>query len=81
VVHEDRGGEVAVKTFAVFPTWVLLLLAKRWLPTNHPWRYRTFTLQDWARHGTPLLAGFGVFFWFQLIQLPLIFCMVLKEHL
>jgi hypothetical protein len=37
-----------------FPSWAYFMLARPWLPKNHPWRKRRFSLRDWHACETPL---------------------------
>lgn len=45
------------------PVWAITELVKLFLPRNHPWYGRRFTLQSWVDGGTSDALWFAIFFW------------------
>jgi len=52
-----------MKQILVIPTWILARIAILFLPKNHAWKNRRFTLIDWAEHSTEVNNSFSLFFW------------------
>lgn len=45
------------------PTWLLTRLVVPFLPSEHPWKGRRFTLADWRRGQTALCRMFDKVLW------------------
>ncbi len=52
-----------MKDFVAIPTWTITRLVLPFVPGNHPWYGKRFTLRDWASHQTPLCRMFDVMLW------------------
>lgn len=52
-----------MKKLLVFPTWLLVRFFIPFLPEEHIWKGRKFSLSDWSYHSTKLNIQFGTFFW------------------
>ena len=46
-----------------FPTWILVRSTSQFLPENHPWKGRAFTLREWADGQTEKCRMFDACFW------------------
>jgi hypothetical protein len=46
----------------VLPTYIIILLAKPFLPERHPFK-KNITLDDWEKHSTKLNDAYSVGFW------------------
>ena len=45
------------------PTWLITNLLAPFLPKNHPWKHKWFTLSYWHVGQTPLCQWFDIIFW------------------
>ena len=52
-----------------FPTWIIARIMNNFLPKEHPWYKKKFTLKDWHEHETDYTRMFDVMFWFQFFTL------------
>jgi hypothetical protein len=60
------------------PTWLLTRALTPFLPLDHPWRYRHFTLANWAAGATPLCRDLSLCIWVSLITLLLMILIILS---
>lgn len=52
-----------MKKLLVLPTWIIVAIVRPKFPKSHPWKYRRFTLSDWAECSTPLNDAFSWYLW------------------
>ncbi len=65
-----------MKQIIVLPTWVLVRIMIPFLPKNHAWKNRRFSLKNWAEHSRDLNDAFSILFWVNGIYLFLIAFMI-----
>lgn len=56
-------SRIMAKKLLVFPTWTLFHFLRRFLPQDHKWKNKQFTLDEWAKGSTDLNDAFSLFFW------------------
>lgn len=64
----QRTPTVFWKILAFWP-WFCNDCFKPFLPKEHPWKNKQFSIEDWARNGTDLSMFFGFIQWFNFISL------------
>lgn len=52
-----------MKTLVALPTWALTRMVRPFLPAQHPFKDRRFSLANWHAGQTPLCRGFDHVFW------------------
>lgn len=68
-----------MKQLLTLPTWIIAKLTIPFLPKNHAWKNKKFTLKDWADHSTNLNNQFSLTFWsFGIIFSTLLFFLLFK---
>jgi len=48
---------------ASLPTWIMTNAMTPFMPSTHPWKWRWFTLSEWAVSRTPLTILFDTLAW------------------
>jgi len=64
-----QAGLFETKIFAmnkiiVFPTWIIVLCIKPFLPKSHPFSKKWISLESWEKYSTKLNKEFSMVFWF-----------------
>jgi hypothetical protein len=52
-----------VNLLSSLPTWLLTSAILPFLPAEHPWKGRRFTLRDWHDHQTMMCRWFDFYLW------------------
>ena len=60
------------KHWFALPTWALTHLLNPFLPMNHAWKGRLFTLTEWAEGETELCKDFDAMGWMSLCNVAFI---------
>ncbi len=55
-----------MKSFVLYPTYVLVQITKPFLPEEHPWKKNLPDYEQWVRNSTDLNVQCGVVFTFQI---------------
>jgi len=45
------------------PTWILVRILLKFVPTEHMWYGQKFTMLDWHEHETDITRAFDVILW------------------
>lgn len=72
----DWYKEIRRDIFA-FPVWVIMRIMRRFLPKDHPWKYKRFSFGDWSKGATPLCLHFGMMLGFSTINLVAVFIVII----
>lgn len=56
-----------MKKILVFPTWIIVRIVIPFLPKNHPWKNKKFSLENWAKHSTQANDMCSLFFWIAVV--------------
>lgn len=52
-----------MKKLAGLPTWVLMNAAMTFAPSDHPWKRKWFSLEDWTKGRSDLCKKYDLVFW------------------
>lgn len=52
------------KGLTALPTWALVQAFRPFLPKDHPWKYKFFTLPDWEAGRTSFTVMNDAIYWF-----------------
>lgn len=61
-----------LKTIKIFPTWIIMLLVRKFLPKNHPFKFKKINLHDWVVGSTELNNLFGLYIWIFILMFILL---------
>jgi hypothetical protein len=49
--------------YIALPTWLIVMIVLPFIPTDHPWKGRRFTLEEWFEGRTTYTKLFDFSYW------------------
>ena len=68
-----------MKKLLTFPTWLTVRLLNVFLPKNHEWKNKKFSLKDWSENSTELNDFISFYFWINGIALLILILVIIMK--